>query len=123
MEEVDYGYEPSYMDHRGVWTAKKAIQTQCAEGFGQVYFDGPEYDHKRDGKRLASQHNKIKKLMWDGQWRSLREISEKTGAPEASVSSTLRDFRKPRFGSHTVEKKYVDKGLYLYRVIPNKLPL
>jgi hypothetical protein len=80
-------------------------------------FSGETYDHEKDGQRLAAQLYKVKNLMKDGNWRSLFEISAEVQAPEASVSARLRDLRKPRFGSHTVERKRVGKGLFMYRLI------
>ena len=45
-----------------------------------------------------------------------------TGDPPESVSAQLRHLRKERFGSHTVEKKYLGDGLYVYRLIVNVPP-
>jgi len=55
--------------------------------------------------------------MKDGKWRTLREVSDVSGTPEASASSALRDFRKAKFGGYTVEKRYVSNGLYEYKLI------
>lgn len=82
-------------------------------------FNGSDYDQKRDGPRLTDQFHRIFDLMKDGKWRSLGEISAATGDPESSVSAQLRHARKPRFGSHTVEKKHEGDGLFLYRLIPS----
>ena len=46
--------------------------------------------------------------MRDAKWRTLKEISELTGDPEASVSAQLRHLRKERFGSHIVNKRLRD---------------
>lgn len=81
-------------------------------------FDGDDYQHERDHGRLSTQLLKILDLMRDGNWRTLHEIAEKTEAPEASVSAQLRHLRKPRFGSRTVERRYLGNGLYEYRVLP-----
>jgi len=56
-------------------------------------------------------------VMADGQWHTLREISAASGAPEASVSAQLRHLRRPKFGSHTVERQHLGHGLYQYRVL------
>jgi hypothetical protein len=57
-------------------------------------------------------------LMLDGRWRTLRQISDATGSPEASVSARLRDMRKPRFGLSTVERERMgDDGLHRYRLL------
>lgn len=79
-------------------------------------FDGPVYEPAQDHARLEDQHARIKALMADGEWRTLRTIATLTGYPEASISAQLRHLRKPRFGAHTVEKKRVTGGLWAYRV-------
>ena len=82
-----------------------------------LWFDGDDYNHERDSERLTGQLLRIFEVVKDGKWRTLKEIALLTGDPEASISAQLRHLRKPRFGSHEVEKEYVDKGLYKYRVI------
>lgn len=81
--------------------------------------DGETYDHARDGRRLAKQHNRIFAAMRDGRWRSLATIKELTGDPEASISARLRDLRKPKFGSHTVNHRHVVSGLWEYQLVVN----
>lgn len=85
-----------------------------------MLFDGNTYDPERDEERLKTQLFSVWGLMCDGQWRTLEEISRAVYCPEASVSARLRDFRKRKFGGHTVERAYVDRGLFKYRLIPNK---
>lgn len=85
-------------------------------------FDGDCFDQDLDGARLTKQIDKIRTLMFDGKWRTLREISKETGAPEASASAHLRDLRKERFGSHTVNKRRKGdpkNGLWEYQVVWN----
>jgi hypothetical protein len=86
----------------------------------ELVFDGDDYIHERDGKRLAKNHFKLKNLMEDSVYRTLKEISYITSIPEASVSAGLRDFRKERFGGHILNKKYLENGLYSYQLILNK---
>lgn len=81
-------------------------------------FDGDDYVPPRDDPRLTSQHERLRSLMFDGDWRSLRQISEATGDPEASVSAQLRHLRKKRFGGYEVDRRHVGGGLYEYRVGP-----
>lgn len=78
--------------------------------------DGKTYDHERDGERLHYQHNRVLSFMRTHGWVTLSAISEATGDPEASISARLRDLRKPRFGSHLIERRYVRRGLYEYRL-------
>jgi hypothetical protein len=83
------------------------------------HFDGETYDAAQDQGRLRRQLESVRRVMADGAWRTLRELSEATGCPEASVSARLRDLRKPKFGSWTVERQRVSVsgGLYRYRVM------
>lgn len=83
-------------------------------------FTGSDYSKVRDHERLSKQHIKIFNLMKDGVYRTLPEISDLLLEPPASVSAQLRHFRKPAFGSHTVNKKYEGNGLYSYQLILNK---
>jgi hypothetical protein len=79
-------------------------------------FAGPAYDPPQDFLRLLSQHERIKRLVLDGEWRTLRQIAAATGEPEASVSAQLRHLRKPSWGGYKVEKRRVSGGLWEYRV-------
>ena len=83
-------------------------------------FNGSDYDQERDAPRLSNQYKRVFELMQDGEWRALREIADLTGDPEASVSAQLRHMRKERFESHVIEKKYIENGLYHYRLLVNK---
>ena len=80
-------------------------------------FSGSDYVAERDDERLSSQLERVKALMADAQWRSLNQIALATGPPAASVSAQLRHLRKERFGSNTVNKRYIDRGHYLYQVV------
>jgi hypothetical protein len=86
----------------------------------EFQFDGADYVKERDYDRLAKNHFKLKELMKDSLYRTLKEISDFTGIPEASVSAGLRDFRKEKFGSHILSKRYDGNGLYSYQLILKK---
>lgn len=90
---------------------------QLAIDFDTVRFNGSDYQPARDNARLAGQMLRVFNLMQDGEWRTLREIADATGAPEASASAQLRHLKKPRFGGHTVEKRHDGNGLYHYRLL------
>ena len=82
-------------------------------------FDGVGYDAAQDAVRLRGQLARVYGVMRDGQWRTLREIEEATGAPSASASAQLRNLRKARFGGHQVDRRPRgdrSQGLYEYRV-------
>jgi hypothetical protein len=83
-------------------------------------FGGATYERQHDQARLAAQMIRVRVLMTDAQWRTLDEIAGLTGDPPASVSARLRDLRKARFGSHTVERRSRaarSRGLYEYRLV------
>jgi hypothetical protein len=79
-------------------------------------FDGADYDAQRDWTRLTTQLGRVHECMSDGRWRSLDDIARATGDPQASISAQLRNLRKKRFGGHTVEKKHIKGGHFVYRV-------
>jgi hypothetical protein len=80
-------------------------------------FDGSTYDRARDQKRLNRQLDKVFHIVKHGKWITLSRIAEVTGEPEASISARLRDLRKPRFGGHTIERRYIECGLFEYRMV------
>jgi hypothetical protein len=79
--------------------------------------DGVTFERARDGARLNRQALAVFEFMSDGKWHTLSEIHHATGEPEASISARLRDFRRPQFGSHTVEREYIMNGLWRYRLV------
>lgn len=82
-------------------------------------FGGETYDPARDYDRLKKQLNRVFHLMQDGKWRTLSGIRTQTGGldSEAAISARLRDFRKKKFGGHTVDRQYIGDGLFSYRLI------
>jgi len=78
-------------------------------------FGGTTYEPERDRDRLARQLLRVKRAVSDGQWWTLEKLEREIGAPQASISARLRDLRKPRFGGHTVERRYLSRGLFEYR--------
>lgn len=83
-------------------------------------FDGDTYDPKHDQVRLTGQILRIYLFMADGKWQTLNEICFITGDPQASVSARLRDFRKERFGKHTVNRRHRGQrrsGLWEYQLV------
>ena len=65
---------------------------------------------------FRAQLQRVKYLMIDEQWRTLQQISEATGDPEASVSARLRDLRKEKHGSYTVNLRQLANNKYEYQV-------
>lgn len=90
--------------------------------FKKPHFDGPEYEPELDHERLTGQMERVFNCMRDSVWRTLDEISHITKDPHASISAQLRHLRKPRFGSHTIEKRRRGEpknGLYEYKLTVN----
>lgn len=82
-------------------------------------FQGETFDPARDGKRLSKQLDAVRTFMILSDWVTLSEISEATGAPEASCSARLRDLRTPRGGSFIIQRRFVSRGLHEYRLVAN----
>lgn len=85
-------------------------------------FNGPVYVPKIDSARLSIQYKRIFDLMEDAIWRTLGEIADATGDPQASISAQLRHMRKERFGGHKINKARValDSGLWVYQLVVNR---
>jgi hypothetical protein len=83
-------------------------------------FEGSTYDERQDGARLRAQLLRVWRLMYDEQERSLSEASQATGDPPASISTRFRDFRKPQYSSHKIERRRLPRGLLLYRLVVNR---
>ena len=81
---------------------------------------GPAFDEQLDGVRIRGQLKELIDLMLDGCWRTLGEITQETGIPEASASAQLRHAKKPRFGSYTLDKRRRHHGgtVWEYRLGP-----
>lgn len=85
----------------------------------EPHFNGPAYEAKFDQARLTGQIQRVFDCMKDGNWKTLQEIGDSTGDPQASVSAQLRHLRKPRFGSFVVERRPRGErrsGLHEYRL-------
>ena len=83
-------------------------------------FNGPSFVPAFDQARLKNQLGRVFDTMRDGVWRTLQEIADERGDPQASISAQLRHLRKPRFGSYTIEKRrrgLPEHGLYEYRLL------
>jgi hypothetical protein len=85
-------------------------------------FDGETYDPDKDYYRLSGQLGAVWMIMFDGKWRSIPRIQELMGgqATTQSISARLRDFRKTKYGAHTVERRLKAEGFYQYRLIVNR---
>lgn len=81
-------------------------------------FNGAAYDPVLDHSRLVNQLEEIRGYMADGEYKTIKEISDATGHPENSVSAQLRNLRKPLFGGYRVERRYIEgTRISQYRVV------
>jgi len=68
--------------------------------------------------RLNSKMEAVLEFMRDGQWRTLKQISEAACYPSLTgLSAAIRSLRKPEHGSHVVEKRFITESLYEYRLV------
>ena len=82
-------------------------------------FDGKTYEPKQDHRRLGAQFIKVFNVMEGGEWQTLSYLRAILGFSEASISARLRDFRKKKFGGHTVLRERIKGGQYQYRLLIN----
>jgi hypothetical protein len=89
-------------------------------------FAGVTFIPEFDEARLTGQWMRVWDVMSKGDWLTLTEIQayihlrHRKRDSEAGISARIRDFRKPRFGGHTVEKRRrgdPKAGLHEYRLI------
>ena len=83
-------------------------------------FDGDTYDRAKDYRRLDTQMGRVYRFVCDGAWYTLDEIKAVCGGTDSSISARLRDFRKEKFGSYTMEsrrKTGAPPGTWEYRVL------
>ena len=80
-------------------------------------FDGQTFVQERDHSRLFAQLARVKEAMTGAGPLTLDDIAQKTGDPVASIGSRVRDLRKAKFGGHTVERRYLAKGLFTYELV------
>jgi len=88
------------------------------------HFNGPHYEPELDHARLTGQLKRVFEAMGsakDPVWRTLGELEQLTGDPQASISAQLRHLRKKRFGSYVIETRRRGAGkigLFEYRLLP-----
>lgn len=92
--------------------------------FDPPEFDGDTFDPFVDGIRLSSQLSLVASVMADGAWWTIPgvvneiRVRHAVRCSDTGVSARIRDFRKPRHGSHQVERRRVNGGgLWEYRVV------
>jgi len=85
--------------------------------FSKARFDGRTYEPKHDQKRLSGQLGRVFHLMKAGDWWTLETLAQHCGGTAASISARIRDLRKERFGTHTVERRRRTEGTHEYRIL------
>ena len=84
-------------------------------------FDGKDYKKDRDQVRLSSNLDILREYMEGRGALTINQIIEGTGLKShTGVSASIRELRKPRHGSRTVERNYISNGLYSYQLMPKK---
>lgn len=71
-----------------------------------------------DLPRIKSNARKVWDIMIDQQFHDLQNISERLNMPHSSVTACVRGFRNNKNGGHTVNKKKMPEGHFLYQLIP-----
>jgi hypothetical protein len=93
-------------------------------------FDGTTYIRSLDKDRLSTALQRVFYVGVDcsaipDKWYTLHDFQWTIKCifgehySEAGISARLRDVRKPKFGSHAMESRRRDGGLWEYRIIPN----
>ena len=84
-----------------------------------LVFDGKTFDAEKDGPRLTSEFEAVKRIMHDGRWHTLAGIKQLIEARlNRMVSETGVSARKSRHGSCVVERRRVNGGgLHEYRLV------
>lgn len=83
-------------------------------------FDGETYEPALDETRLLGQLGQVRRLVSDGEWHTLRELAAGARGSEAGISARLRDLRKEKFGSFTIERRRAgapSSGCFEYRMV------
>jgi hypothetical protein len=85
-------------------------------------FGGETYDEKKDGRRLRTQLVRVWQYMYGRGWCLLADIEKAARASDSAASARVRDFRKVKFGGHTVERRRLGdgSGRHEYRLIVNR---
>lgn len=79
-------------------------------------FDGPDVE-PADAERLASQLERVRAILSDGEWYTLHQLYMLAGGSMQGISARLRDLRKQRFGAHQIERRRITGGLFEYRMV------
>jgi hypothetical protein len=87
----------------------------------KFHADGKTYDPELDGPRLAKQLEQVKFYLSSGEWWTIGALQGLIGGSEAGISARIRDCRKAKFGGYIVQRKRFQRGLWMYRILPQSL--
>lgn len=79
-------------------------------------FTQPSTLDQADLPRIEFLVERVRKQLLRGEWITLAYLSAVCKGSEASVSARIRDLRTKRHGSHTVERRRLDSGIFEYRI-------
>lgn len=103
-------------DQASLWGAPTSYPERVA-AIPEPTFDGETYSPPADSVRLRGLLARVRDAMLDGEWWTLRALSDRCGGSEASVSARIRDLRKEKFGSYRIDHEHVGGGLWRYRMV------
>jgi hypothetical protein len=79
-------------------------------------FSGPH--EPEDVPRFGAQLAAVRDFMASGEWVTLTQIAAAAKCTTQSASARVRDMRKPRWGSHVVERRKIPTtNVYQYRLV------
>jgi hypothetical protein len=77
--------------------------------------DGQSYSRERDLERLDSAMGRIFRLLGDGRWHTVEEMTDAGRCSPTGATARYRDLSKPKFGGFKTESKNFGGGLWKYR--------
>lgn len=66
--------------------------------------------------RRSSSVERVRSLMSDGRWHTLRGLAFRTGFRETGVSARIRDLRREEYGGCRVATRRVNRSTWEYRL-------
>ena len=78
------------------------------------HFLGSTFKSERDQKRLSKQLKTVHDVMQDGRKRTLRQLADDAGCPEASASARFRDLVRL---SYPMMKENLGSGTWTYWMV------
>lgn len=105
----------------GITGRNRACLTCAGSGYmglpaGDPEFAGDTYEAQRDKARLSAQLAAVLEVMRSRGWVTLPQLAAAAHCSTQSASARVRDLRKAAFGGHTIDRRYVRRGLFEYRL-------